>query len=118
GDRVAGGGGRRGGVRAGARGGFVLPFTWSGLPHGHPHHDPVWAAAQDLDVPIAIHTGVDPPARDLHRRFDGVTWPEAVPQAIWYLQMLFPQAVQQAFSTFFQFATFDRFPRLPLVILP
>jgi predicted TIM-barrel fold metal-dependent hydrolase len=104
-------------VRAGARGAFVLPFTWSGLPHGHPFHDPVWAAAQDLDVPIAIHTGIDPPARDLHRRFDGLTWPEAVPQQIWYLQMLFPQAVQQAFSTFFQFATFDRFPRLRLVVL-
>src|SRR5262245_60882349 len=104
-------------VRAGARGAFVLPFTWSGLPHGHPHHDAVWAAAQDLDVPVAIHTGVDPPARDLHRRFDGLTWPEAVPQQIWYLQMLFPQAVQQAFSTFFQFATFDRFPRLRVVVL-
>ena len=104
-------------VRAGARGAFVLPFTWSGLPHGHPDHDPVWAAAEDLGVPIAIHTGIDPPARDLHHRFDGVTWPEAVPPGVWYLQMLFPQAVQQAFSTFFQFATFDRFPRLHLVVL-
>jgi predicted TIM-barrel fold metal-dependent hydrolase len=104
-------------VRAGARGAFVLPFTWSGLAHGHPHHDPVWAAAEELDVPVAIHTGIDPPARDLHRRFDGLTWPEAVPQHIWYLQLLFPQAVQQAFSTFFQFATFDRFPRLRVVVL-
>ena len=50
-------------------GAFVLPFTWSGLPHGHPHHDPVWAAAEELDVPVAIHTGIDPPARDLHRRY-------------------------------------------------
>jgi predicted TIM-barrel fold metal-dependent hydrolase len=48
-------------VRAGARGAFVLPFTLSGVPHGHPDHDPVWAAAEELDVPIAIHTGVDPP---------------------------------------------------------
>ena len=117
GDPVAAAAELRRAVRAGARGGFVLPFPRSGLPHGHPHHDPVWAAAQELDVPIAIHTGVDPPARDLHRRFDGLTWPEAVPQGIWYLQMLFPQAVQQAFSTFFQFATFDRFPRLRVVVL-
>src|SRR5262249_46145999 len=63
------------GVRGGARGAFVLPFTWSGHPHGHPHHDPVWAAAEELDVPVAIHTGIDPPARDLHRRFDGLSWP-------------------------------------------
>jgi predicted TIM-barrel fold metal-dependent hydrolase len=104
-------------VRAGARGAFVLPFTLSGLPHGHPAHDPLWAAAQDLGVPIAIHTGIDPPARDLHRRFDGLTWPEGVMSGIWYLQLMFPQAVQQAFSTFFVFGTFDRFPGLKLVVL-
>ncbi|HVO87234.1 MAG TPA: amidohydrolase family protein, partial [Casimicrobiaceae bacterium] len=104
-------------VRAGARGAFVLPFTLSGSPHGHPAHDPLWAAAEALDVPIAIHTGVDPIARDLHRRFDGLTWPESVLSGIWYLQLMFPQAVQQAFATFFLFGTFDRFPRLKLVVL-
>ncbi len=104
-------------VAAGARGGFLLPFTLSGLPHGHPEHDPLWAAACDLDVPVAIHTGIDPPGRSLHHRFDGLSWPEAVPAGIWYLQLMFTQAVQQAFSTFFQFATFDRFPALKLVVL-
>jgi len=104
-------------VRAGARGAFVLPFTRSGLPHGHPAHDPLWAAAEELDVPIAIHTGIDPPSRSLHHRFDGLAWPEGVLQGIWYLQIMFTQAVQQAFTTFFLFATFDRFPRLKLVIL-
>jgi predicted TIM-barrel fold metal-dependent hydrolase len=104
-------------VRAGARGGFVLPFTLSGLPHGHPDHDPLWAAAEELDVPIAIHTGIDPKARDLHHRFDGLTWPEGVYTGIWYLQLMFTQAVQQAFSTFFLYATFDRFPRLKVVVL-
>jgi predicted TIM-barrel fold metal-dependent hydrolase len=104
-------------VRAGARGAFVLPFTLSGVPHGHPTHDPLWAAAEALDVPIAIHTGIDPPRRDLHHRFDGLTWPEGVLTGIWYLQMMFPQAVQQAFATFFVYGTFDRFPRLKLVVL-
>jgi uncharacterized protein len=104
-------------VRAGARGAFVLPFTLSGVPHGHPTHDPLWAAAEELDVPIAIHTGIDPPARGLHQRFDGLTWPEGVLHGIWYLQLMFTQAVQQAFATFFVYGTFDRFPRLKLVIL-
>jgi len=104
-------------VRAGARGAFVLPFTLSGVPHGHPDHDRLWAAAQDLDVPIAIHTGVDPTVRSLHHRFTGLTWPEGVMQGIWYLQLMFTQAVQQAFATFFLFSTFDRFPRLKLVVL-
>jgi predicted TIM-barrel fold metal-dependent hydrolase len=104
-------------VHAGARGGFLLPFTLNGKPHGHPDHDPLWAAADELDVPIALHTGVDPRGRDLHRRFDGLVWPEGVLQGIWYLQLMFAQAVQQAFSTFFLYATFDRFPRLKLVVL-
>jgi predicted TIM-barrel fold metal-dependent hydrolase len=104
-------------VRAGARGGFLLPFTSDGLPHGHPAHDALWAAAVECDVPIALHTGIDPLARSLHQRFDGIAWPAAVPASIWYLQMMFPQAVQQAFTTFFQWATFDRFPALRLVVL-
>jgi predicted TIM-barrel fold metal-dependent hydrolase len=104
-------------VRAGARGGFLLPFTLSGVPHGHPDHDALWAAAEELDVPIALHTGVDPTRRDLHRRFDGLAWPEGVMHGIWYLQLMFAQAVQQAFSTFFLHATLDRFPRLKLVVL-
>jgi uncharacterized protein len=104
-------------VRAGARGGFVLPFTLSGVPHGHPDHDPLWAAAEELDVPIAIHTGVDPTRRSLHQRFDGLAWPEGVLHGIWYLSMMFAQAVQQAFSTLFLHATFDRFPRLKIVVL-
>jgi predicted TIM-barrel fold metal-dependent hydrolase len=105
-------------VRAGARGGFLLPFTLDGLPHGHPAHDPLFATACDLGVPIAIHTGIDPPARSLHHRYDELTWPDAVPfPGAWYLQMMFAQAVQQAFTTFFQYATFDRFPALRLVVL-
>jgi predicted TIM-barrel fold metal-dependent hydrolase len=105
-------------VAAGARGGFLLPFTLDGLPHGHPAHDPLFAAACELDVPIAIHTGVDPSGRSLHHRFDELSWPESVPfPGAWYLQVMFAQAVQQAFTTFFQYATFDRFPALRLVIL-
>jgi predicted TIM-barrel fold metal-dependent hydrolase len=71
-----------------------------------------------LDVPIALHTGIDPTARSLHHRFDELTWPEAVPfPGALVLQVMFTQAVQQAFTTFFQYATFDRFPRLRLVVL-
>src|ERR1051325_4686718 len=104
-------------VGDGARGGFLLPFTLDGMPHGHPAHDPLFAAAEDLDVPLALHTGIDPAARSLHQRFDGLSWPEAIPQGIWYLQLMFTQAVQQAFTTFFLFGTFNRIPGLKLVVL-
>jgi len=104
-------------VRAGARGGFLLPFTHDGRAHGHPDHDPLWAAACELDVPIAIHTGMDPLPRDMYRRFDDLRWPDSVPQGSWYMQLMFAQAVQQAFSTFLAYGTLDRFPSLKLVLL-
>ena len=104
-------------VANGARGGVLLPYTHDGKPHGHPDHDPLFAAACDLGVPLGIHTGVDPVTRDLYRRYDGLTWPDAIPQGIWFLQLMFSQAVQQAFSTFFLHGTFDRFPELKLVVL-
>lgn len=104
-------------VANGARGGVLLPYAHDGKPHGHPDHDPLFAAACDLGVPLGIHTGVDPVTRDLYRRYDGLTWPDAIPQGIWFLQLMFSQAVQQAFSTFFLHGTFDRFPDLKLVVL-
>ncbi len=36
------------------------PFTLTRKPHGHPDHDRVFAAAQDLDVAIAIHPTFEP----------------------------------------------------------
>ena len=30
------------------------------MPHGHPFHDPLWAVAERVGVPIAIHPGYEP----------------------------------------------------------
>jgi len=97
-------------VRAGCRGGWVAPFTVTKKPHGHPEHDRVFAAAQDLDVPLAIHPTFEPrwatPGRfgDLHG-------------AHFFLNVTSADAVRHAFTTLFQFGVFDRFPRLKLVLL-
>ena len=97
-------------VRAGARGGWVAPFTMTKKPHGHPDHDRLFASAQDLDVPIAIHPTFEPrwatPGRfELHGG------------AHFFLNVTAADAVRHAFTSFFQFAVFDRFPRLKLVVL-
>ena len=47
-------------VGEGARGCYVAPFTHTRKPLGHPDHDPVFAAAQDLDIPFAIHPTFEP----------------------------------------------------------
>jgi predicted TIM-barrel fold metal-dependent hydrolase len=97
-------------VRAGARGGWVAPFTMSKKPHGHPDHDRLFAAAQDLDVPLAIHPTFEPrwatPGRFEFRH-----------GAHFFLNVTSADAVRHAFTSFFQFAVFDRFPRLKLVLL-
>ena len=96
-------------VKAGCRGGWVAPFTMTKVPHGHPNHDRLFAVAQDLDVPLAIHPTFEPrwatPAR-----FE-------LQGAHFFLNVTSADAVRHAFTTFFQFGTFDRFPRLKLVIL-
>jgi uncharacterized protein len=97
-------------VRAGARGGWVAPFTMSKKPHGHPDHDRVFAAAQDLDVPLAIHPTFEPKWAT-PGRFDGLHG------AHFFLNVTAADAVRHAFTTLFQFAVFDRFPRLKVVVL-
>jgi predicted TIM-barrel fold metal-dependent hydrolase len=97
-------------VKDGCRGAFVVPFTWTRKPHGHPVHDPIFATAVELDVPIAIHPAFEPFALRSQRFEDGHR-----------LSMLASataaDGVRHAFTTFFDFATFDRFPTLKVVIL-
>jgi predicted TIM-barrel fold metal-dependent hydrolase len=98
-------------VRDGCKGAFVSPFTLTRKPHGHPDHDPVFALAEDLGVPLAIHPTFEPAEFNVHHRYDNFGW------AAWYFNLFAWQGVQQAFATFFQFGVFDRFPKLRLVVL-
>src|SRR5262245_16497224 len=97
-------------VRAGAYGGWVAPFTMTKKPHGHPDHDRLFAAAQDLGVPLAIHPSFEPKWAT-SARF------EHLHGAHFFLNVTSADAVRHAFTTLFQFAVFDRFPRLKVVIL-
>jgi uncharacterized protein len=99
-------------VRSGARGAWVAMFTMTKKPHGHPDHDRLFAAAQDLDVPLAIHPSFEPKWA-LPGRFDA-QWLHG---AQFFLNVTSADAVRHAFTTFFQFGVFDRFPRLKLVVL-
>lgn len=97
-------------VNDGCHGGFVVPFTWTRKPHGHPDHDPVFAKACALDVPIAIHPAFEPFSLR-STRFENAHRLSLLASAT------AADGVRHAFTTFFDFATFDRFPALKLVIL-
>lgn len=98
-------------VKDGCKGAFVAPFTHSHKPHGHADHDPLWAKAQELDVPIAIHPTFDL-ADNISPRFKGFGR-----EAGWYFNVLGRQGSQQALLSFFALGTLERFPRLKLGVL-
>ena len=99
-------------VKAGAIGAFVAPFTITKKPHGHPDHDPLWAKAQELDVPIAIHPTLEPVATNPHLRFADMGHKTG-----WYYNVFAGVGTQMALTTFFQYGVFDRFPQFKLVVL-
>jgi predicted TIM-barrel fold metal-dependent hydrolase len=44
--------------QSGLRGGILIPSTWAPYPAYHDRRfDPVWAACQDLDMPVHVHSG-------------------------------------------------------------
>ena len=98
-------------VKDGCKGAFVAPFTITRRPHGDAAHDRVFAAAQDCNVPLAIHPTFEPPAFSVFHRYDNFGW------AAWFFDLFAAQGVQHAFATFFQLGVFDRFPRLKVVVL-
>ncbi len=98
-------------VKDGCKGAFVCPFTITRKPHGHPDHDVLFAAAQNLGVPLAIHPTLEPPQFSVHQRFEDIAW------ADWFLDLFAAAGVPQAFGTLFQFGVFDKFPRLRAVVL-
>ena len=100
-------------VGEGAKGAYVAPFTHNGTPLGHPDNDPVFAAAQDLGVPFAIHPTFEP------------QWTKGTRMGAWenvkQLRLLSSvqasDGVRHQFTTLFDYGVFDKFPRLKVLVL-
>ncbi len=103
-------------VKAGAKGGFFLPFSWKKKSPGHPHYDPLWAKAQELDVPLGIHPTADPAEVDVHKRFDELAQGERF-NFTWYMDVLVAQGMIQSFTSLFHYGMFERFPKVKMVVL-
>jgi predicted TIM-barrel fold metal-dependent hydrolase len=99
-------------VKDGCKGGWFGNFTHTRTPHGHPDHDALFAKAQELGVPLGIHPTLAPlwtePGR-FDRRFTR--------DHLFTKNVLAADATRHALTTFFEYATFDRFPRLKIVLL-
>ena len=104
-------------VKAGAKGGFFLPFNWKRKSPGHPDFDPLWAKAQELDIPLAIHPTADPPELDVHKRFTELGQEHESFNFTWYMDVLVAQGMMQSFVSLFHYGLFDRFPTVKMVVL-
>ncbi len=100
-------------VGEGAKGCYVCPFTHSGKPLGHPDHDVVFAAAQDLGVPFAIHPTFEPQWTKGNRMGD---W-EHVKQLRLLASVQASDGVRHQFTTLFDYGVFDKFPGLKVLVL-
>jgi predicted TIM-barrel fold metal-dependent hydrolase len=99
-------------VKAGCKGGWVCQFTMTRKPHAHPDHDVLFAKAQELDVPLGLHPSLEP-VWAMSGRYE---W-QYQRDMYFFNNITAADAVRHAFTSFFQFRTFDKFPRLKLVIL-
>jgi predicted TIM-barrel fold metal-dependent hydrolase len=92
-------------AKLGCRTIFVAAAPIYGKGFGHPDFDPVWAAAQDLDLSIGIHLVV-------HSRYAGSEYYRDRNPGIMYVTMNIIQDPRQALTTMVYDGVFERFPKL------
>jgi predicted TIM-barrel fold metal-dependent hydrolase len=87
----------------GLRGGILIPAMWGArLPYHDRAYDPVWAACQDLELPVHTHSG--PAPREQYGEHLGIYASEAVwwaARPMWFLMWS---------------GAFERFPGLKFVV--
>jgi len=96
----------------GVRGVWVPPFTMTRKPLGHPEHHRVFAAAQELGLPLGIHPCFEP-KWCAPGRFGEMT----SSRYSFFINVTAPDAVRHAFTSLFQYAVFAEFPELRVVVL-
>ncbi len=99
-------------VKAGCKGGWVVQFVMNGKPHAHPDHDVLFAKAQELDVPLAVHPSLEP-----QWALPGRYHLEYIRKQPFFLNVTASDSMRHALVSFMQYGTFEKFPKLKVVIL-
>jgi len=99
-------------VKLGAKGAQIGAEPLNNIPYGAPYYDPFWAEAQDLDIPIALHTIGRP------NWLGSTLYPEVRPETSWYAFVLNgPGDIQLGLASLIGGGALDRFPRLKVILL-
>lgn len=99
-------------VKAGCKGGWVVQFVMNGKPHAHPDHDVLFAKAQELDVPLAVHPSLEP-----QWALPGRYHLEYIRKQSFFLNVTASDSIRHALASFMQYGTFEKFPKLKIIIL-
>jgi uncharacterized protein len=99
-------------VKAGCKGGWVVQFTMTRKPHAHPDHDVLFAKAQELDVPLALHVSLEP-----QWALPGRYSLDYLRNKVFFQNVTASDANRHALASFMQFGTFDKFPKLKIAVL-
>jgi predicted TIM-barrel fold metal-dependent hydrolase len=96
----------------GVKGVWVPPFTTTRKGVAHPDHDRVFAAAAELDLPFGIHPAFDPfwSRQQRFAEMQGASFS-------FFENVIAGDAVRHAFTSFFQYGTFEKFPNLRVIVL-
>lgn len=96
----------------GAKGVWVPPFNTSRLPLGDPAHDRIFAACEELGLPLGIHP-VFEPKWCAPGRFGDYTSAKFG----FFHNVTAGDAVRHAFTSLFQYGVFGKFPKLRVIVL-
>jgi predicted TIM-barrel fold metal-dependent hydrolase len=96
----------------GVRGVWVAPFCWTRKPLGDPDHHRVFAAAQELGLPLGIHPCFEP-KWCAPGRFGEYT----SSRYAFFINVTAGDAVRHAFTSLFQYGVLAQFPELRVVVL-
>jgi predicted TIM-barrel fold metal-dependent hydrolase len=92
-------------AKLGAKTAFFAAMPIKGKSFGHPDFDPIWAAAQDLDLAVGLHLVS-------HRHYTGSDFYHDPKPPMMYFSMSLIQDPRQALTTMVVDGVFERYPRL------
>lgn len=102
-------------AKLGAKAFYVRPDLINGRTLAHPDFDPIWATAQDLDLPVAPHVVVRTHTGPVREWTDSLSVSPQAGLIFGFTYLMLP--VQAAFTAMLTAGVFERFPRLKYVIL-
>lgn len=98
-------------VKLGSKAAMVNSYLAGAPAYGNSYYDPLWKEAQELNIPITLH------ASNADDWAGSKYYPNVEDMPTWYTFVTSIMDLQLNVTTFFGEGTFERFPRLNVVIL-